>query len=176
MEMTPEACSTDKAFYDSEVSQCQSSIQQQYPQYLQLPQRCSLSTDYLQEHNLSKQPPPPSTPSSTLSSPKLTFRESLRESLRDIHVPKILSNLRKSASEISLVFEAMRYGSSPIHMRKYGMPSSSGFDDIANGRYSKSTGGNDGTSTFQKRKRNAIVTWHNYSPHHLSKQLRCGKL
>lgn len=149
--------------------------------HLQLPQQSSSSytychyyqddSDHQQNASSSKQQSA-STPSITLSSPKLTFRESLRESFRDLYVPKIWLNLRKSASEISLVLEAMRSGPSPTYLQTHGASSSPGAKDITIAdNASKSTRG----SAVQKRKRhNALVTWQNYSPHHLNKQFRYG--
>uniref|UniRef100_A0A915Q1B2 Uncharacterized protein n=1 Tax=Setaria digitata TaxID=48799 RepID=A0A915Q1B2_9BILA len=116
----------------------------------------------------SKQQSTPS-PSVTLSSPKLSFRESLRESFRDLYVPKIWSNLRKSASEISLVLEAMRSGPA---LQAHEAPTSSGAKVATIS--DNSTKSTRGLAVQKRKRRNAIVAWQNYSPHHLNKQLRYG--
>lgn len=120
-----------------------------------------------QESPLPSKQQPESTSSSTFSSPKLTFRDSLR----DLHVPKILSNLRKSASEISLVLEAMRHGSSPTYLLTHEVPSGSNLctGPVCATTTSKST---SSLAPYKRKRRPAIVTWQNYSPHHLNKQIR----
>ncbi|CAG9530965.1 unnamed protein product [Cercopithifilaria johnstoni] len=193
MAMAPEV-SIDKTFIAPETpkyqrrkyhkikdEQGQLSKQQQY---LQLPQQSSSSYDYCHYYqdnsdddhqNASPSKQQSTLPSSiTLLSPKLTFRESLRESFRDLYVPKFLSNLRKSASEISLVLEAVRSGPIPTYLETHEVPPPSPCTKgtVAVDSASKLI---RGSSTMKKRKRrNALVTWQNYSPHHLNDQLRHG--
>ncbi|EFO28307.1 hypothetical protein LOAG_00164 [Loa loa] len=185
MAMTPEV-SVEKASITPKTPENQrrqygGAKQQEGPspeqQHLQLREQSSSSCDYChyyQDNSDYQQNASPSkqqsvsSPFITLSSPKLTFGESLRESLRDLYVPKILSNLRKSASEISLVLEAMRSGSAQVHGA---LPPSAAEDIIVGDNASKSTRG----STVKKRKRRkALVKWQNYSPHHFNKQIRYG--
>uniref|UniRef100_A0A0R3RL08 Uncharacterized protein n=1 Tax=Elaeophora elaphi TaxID=1147741 RepID=A0A0R3RL08_9BILA len=167
--------------------QQQQKQQQQQQQYLQLPQQCSSSydychyyhddlSDYQQQHAPPSKQQSASSPSITLSSPKLTFRESLRESFRDLYVPKFLSNLRKSASEISLVLGAMRSAPTSTHLLTHGIPSSPATQgiDFGDDKASKASKPIRGSTTKKRKRHNALVSWQNYSPHHLNKQLRYG--
>lgn len=148
----------------------------QKPQYLQLPQQSSSSSDYYHYYqndsdyrNASPSKQQSASSSFTLPSPKLKFRESLR----DLYVPKFWFNLRKSASEISLVLEAMRYGPTSSYLQTYGVPSIPGnkIITVGSGGTSKPIRG----SAVKRRKLcNALITWQNYSPHHLNKQIRYG--
>ncbi|VDK51217.1 unnamed protein product, partial [Gongylonema pulchrum] len=137
--------------------------QQQRQHYCQ--QNASSSKQQQQE----EQKRPASASSSTFSSPKLTLRESLRESFRDLHMPRILSNLWKPASEISLVLEAMRYGSSPTYLLTHEPPPKTAPTTGRPSCTSKSTGN---LAPKKRKRRKAIVTWQNYSPHHINKQIR----
>ncbi|EJW82406.1 hypothetical protein WUBG_06685, partial [Wuchereria bancrofti] len=172
MAMTPEV-TLEKASIAPETSEKQRRQYNRVKQQGQLPepQQSSSSYDYChyyQDNSDHRQNISPSkqqslsSPSVTLSSPKLTFRESLR----DLNVPKIWSNLRKSASEISLVLEAMRSGSLQTH----GVPPLPGTQgDMVGDNAPKSIR----VSTVKKRKRRkALVKWQNYSPHHLNEQIR----
>ncbi|VBB34969.1 unnamed protein product, partial [Acanthocheilonema viteae] len=176
--IAPETLKYQRHKYDKIKEQQGQSSQQQ--QYLQVPQQSSSSYDYCnnyqdgsayqQNASSSKQQSASSSPSITLSSPKLTFGESLRESLRDLYVPKFLSNLRKSASEISLVLEAVRSGPTSTDLQTHGVSLTPATKKpVVGDNTSKSIRG----PTVKKRKRhNALVAWHNYSPHHLNKQIR----
>lgn len=102
-----------------------------------------------------------------ISSPKVTFSESLRESFRDSYVPKLWSNLRKSASEISLIWKALRsdHESPPFRTNVE--------NNVVDERDAITKSSHE--SNVKKRgNRKAVVTWHNYSPHQLNKQIRYG--
>lgn len=158
--------------YD-EVKEEKRQLPRQQRQYLQLPQQSFSSydychyyqndSDYQQNASTSKQQLASPSSSTTSTSQKLT---SLRESFRDLHVPKFWSNLRKSASDISLVLGAMRSGS---HLQMDEISSS--LDTVVGSNVTEPIR----RSAVKKRKRrNALVTWQNYSPHHLNKQIRHG--
>lgn len=173
--MTPEI-TVEKASIAPETPENQrrqyNRVKQQQGQLLE-PQQSSSSYDYCHyyhdnsDHRQNASPSKQqslSSPSVTLSSPKLTFRESLR----DLHVPKIWSNLRKSASEISLVLEAMRSGSLQTH----GIPPLPGIT-VGGVTVGDNAPKSIRVSAVKKRKRRkALVKWQNYSPHHLNEQIR----
>lgn len=102
------------------------------------------------------------TVASPKSSPIFRFGDSVRESFRDLHIPNILSKFRKPASELSLVFEAVRHSASP-----------SDSNSPPNDRHRTSRSA--GHPALRRRRRNALTHWHNYSPHHLNKQIHLGR-
>lgn len=125
------------------------------------------TSESINEHSNreSTPPPPPPPPSSSAierspkSSPRLKLRDSLRESFREMHMPKFL---RKSASELSLVLEAMRGNISPTFYTQ----------STDRKQTSKSTG--HLPQSKGKKRRTAIISWHKYSPQHINRQLHLG--
>ncbi|VDK85205.1 unnamed protein product [Litomosoides sigmodontis] len=173
VDKTSIAPKTSRRKYDKIEEEKRQSPRQQR-QYLQLPQQSFSSydychyyqndSDYRQNASTSKQQPSSSPSSTTSPSQKLILS---RGSFRDLYVPKFWYNLRKSASEISLVLGAMR--SAPLLQMD---ETSSSLATVVGGSVTESI---RCSAVLKERKcRNAFVTWQNYSLHHLNKQLRHG--
>ncbi|VDP15289.1 unnamed protein product [Onchocerca flexuosa] len=167
-----------RKYYKAEEQQKQLSPEQQ-KQHLQPLQHNSPSFDCLcyqnnSNHHRNASPfKQQSTSSSATSSTKFKLPESFRESLHDLHVPKIWSNLRKSASDLGIILEAMRYRRSLTYLEMQDIPfSKSTKGEMAKNNASKSI--RNGLAMQKRKRRKAKITWQNYSPHQLNKQIQYG--